>query len=736
MERKFYKVDLKVDFKRKVELPKRWTDVQRCADEFNDRNSNGREIIILDIEDDIVKLLVAFEFDKDPSKGMLRLISHYLKAFCSLFGVTYESRKQYIRIQNSISLDWVEYCKFSELATCNAISASAVNEEELEEAAENNSGVQDHKQLQNSEDIKIPKRNFPYINSPSSRSQKDSKKEEIKRSYKDTLEELNMLVGLKEAKEKIQSLVSFIIKNNERYVDLNIKNPGLYYNVAISGARGAGKNILSRIIYKLFYQLGVIGEEKFINIDCRELWPGCTIDRLLAEAQSGVVFIDNVHNIQFSDKRGQRDFQSSFDEWFSTYKDNFVFVIAGEPYGITNFMKEHKVGRHINFHIHLQSYTDDEMLQLIRHFAAVEKYEVAADAAGTILKSLQYYRDIDAFENVHTAKLMVEQAILKKALNKEQNMLTAEDFYNEAAAEREKEEMERVQREADPFEELEKLIGLAKVKQVVKEISAYAAAQTKRKELGLEKEPVCLHMCFTGAPGTGKTSVARIMGRILKKLNILSKGTFVEAAREDIVGKYVGHTGPKTTDKIKEAEGGVLFLDEAYSLTSDSKVDFGYEAVTTIVKRMEDMRGNLVVIFAGYEKEMEKFLNMNPGLRHRIQFKLNFEDYNFQELFEIWMKFFKENNYMVDEAALPEMKKIAKLIYDNRTENFSNGRIMRKCFERAKMHQAIRIMHQKLSSKEDLMRIKLEDIKRLYEDEDISREMEMSSKVKSIGFIA
>jgi SpoVK/Ycf46/Vps4 family AAA+-type ATPase len=167
---------------------------------------------------------------------------------------------------------------------------------------------------------------------------------------------------------------------------------------------------------------------------------------------------------------------------------------------------------------------------------------------------------------------------------------------------------------------------------------------------------------------------------------VLRTGKFVEVGREDLVGRYVGHTAIKTAEKIKEAEEGILFIDEAYSLDSNSSIDYGHEAINTLVKHMEDKRDNLVVIFAGYPKEMLKFITMNPGLRERIQFKLEFVDYKANELFEIWKKFFESSEYQIDKDALYEMERISNKLYENRDSNFSNGRIIRKCFERAKMN--------------------------------------------------
>jgi SpoVK/Ycf46/Vps4 family AAA+-type ATPase len=546
---------------------------------------------------------------------------------------------------------------------------------------------------------------------------------------------MDSLIGMESVKKKIRDIADFIVFNNKRYVELNIENPGLYYNFVISGGRGTGKNTIAKIIYHLMYQLGVIGNGKLINIDSKEVYPGNTLDRYLGNAQSGTIVIDDAHVLEINDKRGQKNYQGTFDNWFTQYKDNFIFIIAGEPEGINNIMKEHLISKHINFRIDIPDYSDSEILDLIRHFAKKEKYEVDSRADEVILNIIEYYREIGCFENIYTAKNIVERAIIKKALRGDINTLTAEDFNQEEVANRKDIKTEEALKESDPFEELKNMIGLSEAKQRVEEIAAFAAAQLRRKELGLEKETVCLHMDFAGSPGTGKTTVARIIGRIFKKLGILSKGHFVEVSREDLVGKYVGHTAVKTAEKIKEAEGGILFVDEAYSLASESRVDFGYEAISTFVKKMEDMRNNLVVIFAGYQEEMKGLMNMNPGLKDRIQFNVMFNDYKPSELMEIWTKFFKDNNYTVSEEAVGEMNKIVQILYDNKTYNFANGRVMRKCFERARIHQAVRIMREKYKEIEDLMKIEVEDISGLYGDKDVVPEVRKVEGKKCIGFI-
>jgi len=187
----------------------------------------------------------------------------------------------------------------------------------------------------------------------------------------------------------------------------------------------------------------------------------------------------------------------------------------------------------------------------------------------------------------------------------------------------------------ESFRELETLIGLESVKRLVRELHAFIVIQRRRALQGLATEPLVLHMVFKGNPGTGKTTVARILGRILKAAGVLEKGHLVECERADLVGEYIGHTAQKTREQIRKALGGVLFVDEGYSLARGGEKDFGKEAIDTLVKAMEDHKDNLVVILAGYRSEMQHFLESNPGLVSRFPIHIDFPDFTLDELMSI-----------------------------------------------------------------------------------------------------
>jgi AAA+ superfamily predicted ATPase len=269
------------------------------------------------------------------------------------------------------------------------------------------------------------------------------------------------------------------------------------------------------------------------------------------------------------------------------------------------------------------------------------------------------------------------------------------------------------------FAELENLIGLDGVKASISEIVTFL------KKRGKNAVP-CLHMAFLGNPGTGKTTVARIIARIFAETGVISKNLLVETDREGLVGAYVGHTAIKTRNKIESAMGGVLFIDEAYSLFTGDHIDYGYEAVATLVKAMEDHRNEFVCILAGYTKEINAMLDMNPGLRDRVQFYIDFPDYSEAELMRIFEKLCRENKYRLAQCAADALTDGFSRIVKAKNRNFSNGRLVRKLFERVRMKQALRASNNTITDK---------DIEAVFAEADISVLFKGSNRAV-IGFRA
>lgn len=275
--------------------------------------------------------------------------------------------------------------------------------------------------------------------------------------------------------------------------------------------------------------------------------------------------------------------------------------------------------------------------------------------------------------------------------------------------------------------ELQELIGLDSAKSVIEKAITYSKAQKIFADKGMKESRTAMHMVFTGNPGTAKTTVARLFARILKENGVLSKGDLIECGRSDLVGKYVGWTAVQVKNMFKKAKGSVLFIDEAYSLCDDRSGSYGDEAVNTIVQEMENNRDDMVVIFAGYPKKMNDFLDRNPGLKSRIAFHVNFEDYTAEELLSIVHLMAKNNEHKladdVDETLLPFLERVCK------KPNFGNGRFARNLIEGALFGQALRLTRQNFNTMtmDDIVTLKARDF-------DLTEDDTLEEEPKHIGF--
>lgn len=272
------------------------------------------------------------------------------------------------------------------------------------------------------------------------------------------------------------------------------------------------------------------------------------------------------------------------------------------------------------------------------------------------------------------------------------------------------EEADRQRRLSDVMGELTALIGLDPVKGLVHEIRAFAEIQERRRSEMLLAEPLVLHMIFKGNPGTGKTTVARILGRLFREMGVLPKGHLTECERADLVGEYIGHTAQRAREVIKKALGGILFIDEAYSLARGGEKDFGKEAIDTLVKAMEDHKDELILILAGYRDEMDFFLHTNPGLRSRFPIQIDFPDYSLDELRRIAHLMLRQRQYRLSQGAQRKLSDILQAAIDDDGPHFGNARLVRNIIERAIRRQAVRLVERKTVTRHDLIIIDEADI--------------------------
>jgi SpoVK/Ycf46/Vps4 family AAA+-type ATPase len=365
----------------------------------------------------------------------------------------------------------------------------------------------------------------------------------------------------------------------------------------------------------------------------------------------------------------------------------------------------------------------DEFRRVFTH--VIELNEPTVDEKLLLLKSdakrLGVELDEDSIKNSDVlcmAQSALDAALViaaQKALSDESaKVLTAIDFDKKFISKEKK----------NPYDELQEMVGLSEVKAKVDEIVGFL------KKRGKDALP-CLHMVFRGNPGTGKTTVARLIAKIFAQEGITQKDKFVETDREGLVGQYVGHTARKTADVISDAKGGVLFIDEAYLLGySDSGRDFGAEAIATLVKRMEDYRKDFVCIMAGYTEEMEQMLSVNPGMRDRVQFYIDFPDYSAAELLTIFKSLCESEKYILPEEAANFISGYFASILRRKDKNFANARIVRKVFERVRVKQAMRV------TDNDDMTIAVADIDGAFAEPDMLALVNGRGKHLNLGFAA
>lgn len=377
-------------------------------------------------------------------------------------------------------------------------------------------------------------------------------------------------------------------------------------------------------------------------------------------------------------------YNREFAKRFSVYEHPFTGEKITTAQGYLNAIRSQKAGYHVEDNEYLSV---EQLNQAFKDF-----FSDVIPPDGLPIHSMDdYLREMDIQETLKMKA--VDDSYTKKEGAKSDNS----------------EEANIDEDDIDCFEELESLIGLDNIKRDVKNLIDFVALSKKREAAGLKSLPLSLHMVFSGNPGTGKTTVARLLGKIYKQIGVLSKGHLVEVDRSGLVSGYVGQTAIKTTEVINSAIGGVLFIDEAYSLVKGGN-DFGQEAIDTILKAMEDHRDDLIVIVAGYPELMNTFISSNPGLKSRFSKFLYFDDYNESELEQVFLRFCNKYEYELSDEARVFLHNYMCTLVEEKDDNFANARDVRNFFEQAIRNQASRLMEIENPTEDQMKNITVGDL--------------------------
>ena len=563
-------------------------------------------------------------------------------------------------------------------------------------------------------------------------------------TVEEALAELNELVGLKPVKEEVAKFASFVRVAQQRKA-AGLKVAPISYHMVFTGNPGTGKTTVARIMAKIYKALGVVKNGHLVECDRGGLVAGYTgqtaikTGEVIDFALDGILFIDEAYSLV----NGPQDSYGA--EAISTIlkrmeddRDRLVVIVAGYTDEMRTFIDANSgLASRFNHYVEFPDYTVEELAAMFRSNAKKSQYILSADVE----------RDLGAFNAAQTAnrdrkfgkgrgvRNLFEQSVAHQAervadiANPTQEQLMTIEMcdigelgkgsvglgaaglartpppgirYMPAATN------EVTVEEA--LAELNELVGLKPVKEEVAKFASFVRVAQQRKAAGLKVAPISYHMVFTGNPGTGKTTVARIMAKIYKALGVVKNGHLVECDRGGLVAGYTGQTAIKTGQVIDFALDGILFIDEAYSLVNGPQDSYGDEAISTLLKRMEDDRDRLVVIVAGYTEEMKKFIDANSGLASRFTHYVEFPDYSAKELAAMFRMNAKKSQYVLSADVEKYLNAFIGIRTEKRDRKFGNGRWARTLFEEAISRQAMRVAKIENPTPDQLKTITMKDV--------------------------
>jgi len=522
-------------------------------------------------------------------------------------------------------------------------------------------------------------------------------------SLDQVLAEIDRFVGMHALKKAVRDLVDEIALQRRRAkAGVGVDRPPAFH-IVLTGNPGTGKTTVARVLGQILRAIGVLELGHVIEAARGKMvaqhvgGTAIQVNDLCDRALGGMLFVDEAYTL----KQGDSDTfgQEAIDTMLKRMEDDrgkFVVVIAGYPKEIRQLLNSNP-GLQSRFderyRFHLVDYTPDELLSIFQKIAADEGFQLEKAAQQLALKhfSIRCAQKDKCFGNGREARSLLEasRSLLSKRLAKQS-----------AATDLADPELSRILASDIPvrktqagnmstaLEAVDRMIGLEALKRELRALISYLQIEKLRSERGGRETGLDMHFVFAGSPGTGKTTVAQILADVFRNIGLLPTGILVEVSRSGLVEGYLGKTALKVDAAVDEALGGVLFIDEAYALLGDS---FGTEAINTLLKRMDADRGKFIVIVAGYQREMEKFLNSNAGLRSRFTKLITFDDYSIDELKAIYNDMVSTKGLTLDPAAEECLGKLLADLHAERDASFANARTVRNIFKQTLVNQAARI---------------------------------------------
>lgn len=558
---------------------------------------------------------------------------------------------------------------------------------------------------------------------------------DTKESIDVVLEELNALTGLAPVKAAVKELIETVQINKLRSQDGG-SSVAMALHMVFTGNPGTGKTTVARIIARILKSIGLLSQGQLVEVSRQDLvgqYVGSTAPKTMAkvnEALGGVLFIDEAYTLARHDHDiFGLEAIDTIVKAMEDHRDQLVVIIAGYTQEMEDFLRSNPGLRsRFPFIVEFPDYQPSEMLEILNRMVHANGFRLDENMHDGLMELFEQ-RQIPGRNDSGNGRLvrnLFEEAIRKQAfrmsssVGEEQvdlQLLTAEDF---GIGEREAFHLEG---------ELAGIVGLDKVKAFVRTLEKQMIVDRRRKEAGVEVNTgQMINMIFSGNPGTGKTTMARLLANMFRSMGYLKKGHLVEVDRSDLVSEYVGQTAEKTKRVVESALGGVLFIDEAYSLAQDATQGggFGKEAIDMLVRLIELHQSNLVVILAGYTEDMERFVQVNPGMSSRFPLQIEFPNYTGEEMTRIASIMVKQRGFIMAEDVMPKLLKFFERHQSAGRKDSGNGRLVRNTIEEVIRRQAERLADQPDVAAEKLNELTMEDFQ-LTIDSEASNANEISA---------